>query len=56
MLPPAATLTISASRSAYAQALALMERGIVTGREGDADAAEHNYRAAIDALAEDSDR
>ncbi|HZV79793.1 MAG TPA: protein kinase [Candidatus Binatus sp.] len=55
-LPPAAALTITASRSAYAQALALMERGIVTGREGDADAAERSYRAAIDALAEDGDR
>jgi hypothetical protein len=33
-----------------------MERGIVTGREGDAEAAERSYRAAIDALVEDGDR
>ncbi|MBV8365720.1 MAG: serine/threonine protein kinase [Candidatus Eremiobacteraeota bacterium] len=55
-LPPAAALSQTVSRSAYAQALALMERGITAGRNGDGEAATSSYRAAIDALTKNRQR
>ena len=44
--------SMSASACAYAEALALMERGIVAGRGGEDDAAERAYREAIGLIAE----
>ena len=51
-LPNAAPPPPVPSRSAYAEALALMERGIIAGSEGDSEAAERAYREAIDLVAE----
>ena len=47
MLPPAAMPAHQTSRSAYAEALAHVERGIEAGRGGDVSAAEVEYRAGI---------
>ncbi|MBV8081749.1 MAG: serine/threonine protein kinase [Candidatus Eremiobacteraeota bacterium] len=52
MLPASAPPAQAPSRSAYAEALALMERGIVAGRGGEDDAAERAYREAIGLIAE----
>ena len=49
-LPRAADQSHAPARSAYAEALALMERGIETGRSGDTSTAQTTYRDAIDRL------
>jgi serine/threonine-protein kinase len=49
-LPAVAHASHAPARSGYAEALALMERGIETGRGGDPDAAQLSYRDAIDRL------
>jgi serine/threonine protein kinase len=51
-LPAPAPPSHAPARSAYAEALALMERGIEAGRGGDASAAQSCYRDAIDRLAQ----
>ncbi|MBV8281804.1 MAG: serine/threonine protein kinase, partial [Candidatus Eremiobacteraeota bacterium] len=51
-LPAAAPPAQAPSRSAYAEALALVERGMAAGRGGDGDAAERAYRQAIDLIAQ----
>ncbi len=55
-LPPATSSQSALSRSAYAEALALMERGIHAGRGGDADAAQRSYREAIDIVTQERER
>jgi eukaryotic-like serine/threonine-protein kinase len=50
-LPRMAQGSHAPARSAYAEALALMERGIAAGRGGDANTAQMSYRDAIERLA-----